>query len=278
MFFNNSGFPVTGPRDRWPELHALNYEKFVEPMFKMNIRLMEQFGYPVPSDLPKSLISPYLNLYQFPKELDYDDVIQIPKNYLQVDAFCRQELGDAFELPEKLKSQMKPGDKLLYFSLGTIGSTNVELLQRIIDMLAKTPHFYLVSLGLFGEQLVLGERMWGSRYLPQTKLFKVVDAAIIHGGNNSLTEAFYFAVPVVVMPVFFDQYDNGTRVAEKGYGRSLNPYACSEEELREAVEEALTDRQLKEKMVAASKRIQAAKSKERACEAIEQVVEKAAQK
>lgn len=170
----NLGFPVSGPRDRWPELHELNNEKFIDPMFQMNVKLMKQFGYPIPENLSKTLISPYLNLYQFPKELDYDDVIRIPDNYLQVDAFCREELGGTFELPAKLKDQMKPGDKLLYFSLGTIGSTNVDLLQRIIDMLARTPHFYIISLGLFGDQLKLGERMWGSRYLPQTKVFRLL--------------------------------------------------------------------------------------------------------
>lgn len=69
--------------------------------------------------MPKlDLVSPYLNIIQYPEELDYHDVTKLPENFVRVDATCRQELGGPFELPAKLKNKMKTGDKLVYFSLG----------------------------------------------------------------------------------------------------------------------------------------------------------------
>ncbi len=65
--------------------------------------------------------------------------------------------------------------------LGSIGTSNIPLMKRLIGILAKTPLFYIVSKGVFHEELTLAENMWGGRYVPQTKILPIVDAAIIHG-------------------------------------------------------------------------------------------------
>ena len=91
---------------------------------------------------------------------------------------------------------------------------------------------------------------------------------ITHGGNNSITESFYFGKPVIVMPIFGDQLDNAQRVAEKGLGVRLNPYHCEKDELLKAVEDILADNKLAERMKLIGKRIRSAKSSERAAELI----------
>ncbi|XP_024862066.1 uncharacterized protein LOC108236932 [Kryptolebias marmoratus] len=45
---------------------------------------------------------------------------------------------------------------------------------------------------------------------PQVKLF------IAHGGTNGVQEAIYYGVPVLGIPLFFDQYDNLLRLQERG--------------------------------------------------------------
>ena len=65
------------------------------------------------------------------------------------------------------------------------------------------------------------------------------DLVITHGGNNTTTEAFHFGKPMIVLPLFWDQYDNAQRVDELGFGVRLDTYAFEDRELREAVDRLL---------------------------------------
>ena len=49
---------------------------------------------------------------------------------------------------------------------------------------------------------------------------------------------------MVVLPVFWDQYDNAQRVDELGLGRRLDTYQCSAEELTGAIDDLLSDAEL----------------------------------
>lgn len=89
----------------------------------------------------------------------------------------------------------------------------------------------------------------------QLKILPLVDLAIIHGGNNSLTETLYFGKPVIVLPIFADQYDNAQRVHEKGFGNRLNGFTLNKQQLEEAINKLLNDQNSKIKLENISKRI-----------------------
>ena len=95
---------------------------------------------------------------------------------------------------------------------------------------------------------------------------------ITHGGNNTVTESLYFGKPMIVMPLFGDQYDNAQRIHEKGLGIRMDPYECDKKELISAVEKLVNDRELAERMKLISQRVQAAKNNERAADLIESIV------
>ncbi|KAM8876882.1 UDP-glucuronosyltransferase 2C1-like [Synchiropus picturatus] len=71
---------------------------------------------------------------------------------------------------------------------------------------------------------------------PKVKLF------VAHGGTNGVQEAIYHGVPVVGLPLFFDQYDNLLRLADRGGAKILSIRTVDKDDnFVNAVEEVLTD-------------------------------------
>src|SRR5207244_4699433 len=128
---------------------------------------------------------------------------------------------------------------LVFVSLGSLGSADVELMNRLVAALAETPHRYVVSKGPQHELIELAPNMTGAEFLPQPAILPEVDLVITHGGNNTVTEAFHFGKPMIVLPLFWDQYDNAQRVAECGFGVRLPTYEFEDEQLHEAIDRLL---------------------------------------
>jgi len=99
-----------------------------------------------------------------------------------------------------------------------------------------------------------------------------VDAVITHGGNNTVTESLYFGKPMVLLPIFWDQHDNGQRIDETGYGVRLDTYGHEPEQLEGAIDRLLSDVELAERLDSASRRLQSQPGTERAADLIEEAV------
>ena len=93
--------------------------------------------------------------------------------------------------------------------------------------------------------------------VPQIEVLPKVDLVITHGGNNTVTETFYFGKPMIVMPLFVDQFDNAQRVHDKGFGIRMNPHRCTGEQLNNAINKLVYDDDLNLRLKKISKRIQA---------------------
>jgi UDP:flavonoid glycosyltransferase YjiC (YdhE family) len=126
-------------------------------------------------------------------------------------------------------------------------------------------------MGPLHAELDLADNMWGAEFVPQTSVLPLVDLVITHGGNNTTTEAMHFGRPMIVMPLFWDQYDNAQRVHETGYGVRLDTYRYSDEELHGALAGLLGDAGLRERLTRAGARIRAADGVTRAADLVEAV-------
>ena len=95
---------------------------------------------------------------------------------------------------------------------------------------------------------------------------------ITHGGNNTVTESLAFGKPMVLLPVFWDQYDNAQRMHETGFGIRLDTYGHAPEELPAAVDRLLGDAALRERLGALSGRLRSAPGTERAADLVEELI------
>jgi UDP:flavonoid glycosyltransferase YjiC (YdhE family) len=111
----------------------------------------------------------------------------------------------------------------------------------------------------------------GSEFLPQTSILPHADAVLTHGGNNTVTECLHFGCPMVVLPLFWDQYDNAQRVQEAGFGVRLDTYGHEPEQLIAALDAVLGDEDRRIRMAAIARRLSNDPGAARAAQAIESV-------
>ena len=111
--------------------------------------------------------------------------------------------------------------------------------------------------------------MWGAEFLPQPAILPLVDVVITHGGNNTVTECFHHGRPMVLLPLFWDQYDNAQRVSETGSGIRLDTYAFEEHELPDAIDRLASDTELAGRLATISARLRSSPGTEKAAALIE---------
>ena len=258
-----SGLPLSDRRDwdeYWLELrktHDAIHADFDE-------YCLERGAPPLP---PDDFIhqSPWLNMYLYPEEIDYRRARPLGPHWHNLQASVRAT-DPAWDVPEALAGGEGP---LIYLSLGSLGSADVELMRGLIASLADRPYRVVVSKGPQAKELQLADNMAGAEFLPQTSILPKVDLVITHGGNNTFTESLYFGKPMVVLPLFWDQHDNAQRIDETGLGARLDTYGHSPQELSGAIDRLLADRDLAGRLATMSARLQAARGTERAARLIE---------
>lgn len=188
------------------------------------------------------------NLYVYPAEADYLDARPLDGTWTRMDSSVR-ETDEEYVLPAAVAD--RPEDSaLIYLSLGSLGGADVDLMQRLVDVLGTTRHRVIVSKGPQADRITLPDNMVGAQMLPQTRIIPQVDLVISHGGNNTVTETLHFGKPLIVLPLFWDQYENAQRIAELGFGKRLATYAFTDSELTDAVDALLADTALRTRMAA----------------------------
>ena len=260
-----SGLPTDEPRD-WDRFRRAYGEAQAELHRAFGSFATDQGCPPLPEG-EFMYESPFLNLYNYANDLDYPRSRQLNPTWHRLEA-CVRATDAPFELPASLRG----ADKLIYLSLGSLGSADTDLMGRLIGLLGRTEHRVIVSLGPQHQELQLHENMAGEEFVPQTSVLPLVDLVITHGGNNTVTECMYFGKPMIVLPLFWDQPDNAQRVHEAGFGVRLDPYRFRDEQLLDWIDRLTADAALADQLSGVARRLQAAPGTVQAAEWIESLM------
>jgi MGT family glycosyltransferase len=257
-----SGY-AAADRSGWPEYWD-EYRRALAELHADFDEFCRERGAPPLPELELMHSSPHLNLWIYPDEVEYARATPLDGTWHNLQASVRTT-----DAPYGVERGDEP---VVYLSLGSLASGDVELMRGLIGSLADSPFRVIVSKGPQHEELELPDDMVGEEFLPQTSILPQVDLVITHGGNNTVTEALYFGKPMVLLPVFWDQYDNAQRMDETGFGIRLDTYGHDSAELPAAVERLLGDEPLRERLAALSGRLQAARGTERAADLIQDLI------
>ncbi|MDQ0638210.1 MGT family glycosyltransferase [Pedobacter sp. W3I1] len=77
------------------------------------------------------------------------------------------------------------------------------------------------------------------RQVPQLELLPHLDAVVCHGGHNTVCETLMNGLPMVVIPIAYDQSHVAGRVFRVGAGERLNFNRFKANHLKEAVNKVL---------------------------------------
>ncbi|KQM82156.1 glycosyltransferase [Agromyces sp. Leaf222] len=253
-------------REGWAAFRT-EYERTHRPLWESYNAWVQEQGAPALPDL-EFIHAGDANLYVYPEVLDYTAERPLDESWTRLDSSVRETEQAPADLPASFTDGTRP---LVYFSLGSLGSADVGLMQRVISVLAELPVNVIVSKGPLHDEFELAENMWGAEFLPQTKILPLVDLVITHGGNNTTTEALHFGKPMILLPLFWDQYDNAQRVHEQGYGIRLDTYGFTTQQLQGAVTGLLADAALRERIAAVGADIRSKDGVSAAADVIERV-------
>jgi len=259
-----SGLAV-GSRDGWEEFRDEYRLVHADLLGKHNDFRASVGIEPCPPD-EFNTHSAWLNMYLFPEVADYERAEPLGPTWHRLQSTVRT--GEAsFDVADQM-----PGDgKVIYLSLGSLGCMDLGLMQRLIDALATTEHRAIVSMGPLKDQMTLGPNMYGDEFLPQPSILPQCDLLITHGGNNTTCEGFHYGLPMIGLPLFWDQYDNAQRLDETGFGRRLPTYDWTEEQLVEVVDALIADDGLAARMRANAQVIRADPGRVRAADLLERL-------
>ena len=169
-------------------------------------------------------------------------------------------------------SRLDPRRLLVYASMGTLQNGILQTFRVIAEACTGRDLQLVISLGggqdpamlgdLPGDPVVVG-------YAPQLDLIRRSALTISHGGLNTALESLAEGVPMVVLPVTYDQPGVGTRIEWSGAGRSIPVGRLTVDRLRDAVRLVLDNPAYRQRARQLQRSIDAADGLARAADLIE---------
>jgi MGT family glycosyltransferase len=135
----------------------------------------------------------------------------------------------------------------VYISLGSVDNNHPEFYKNCLKAMDGQPYRVIISTGNETDITKLGEipsNCVVKNTVDQIAVLKSTDVFITHCGMNSVSEALYYGVPLVLLPQSPEQQGVANRVCELNAGIFLKD--TSPETIRNTVQTALSKQELKD--------------------------------
>jgi zeaxanthin glucosyltransferase len=197
--------------------------------------------------------------------------------------FPRRALLDIVHSCGPLRDEDRAGDlvlsdtggrPLVYATLGTLQGKRVSLFHKIAEACRRLDLALLIAHGgrlsdaeaaaLPGNPIV---RAW----VPQRTVLRHAALAVSNAGLNTVLDALACAVPVVALPIAFEQRATAARLEHVGAGVSLRALGLRTARLARTLDAAMQNEELRKKTAVLAAEITAARGAPRAAEIVERV-------
>ena len=172
-----------------------------------------------------------LLLLNYPAELSPPERTALLPTHEFLGSAVRDEPADP-EVDAWLAASDEP---FVYVSFGSFLSVRSDVLTRVARALEQLGLRVALATGSADDLPELPPHWLVRGFLPQVTLLKRAAAAVTHGGNNSVTEAATFGVPLVVLPFSTDQFAGAAAIERSGWGVALAPNTATVDELAAAI-------------------------------------------
>lgn len=203
---------------------------FAMPKINYQLKRLQKAGYPIKNilEILQNDNDTHTIVYTSPEFQPFSDTFS--DKYVFVGPSIRP-IADTFA---------KKREKLVYLSMGTVNNDMLPLYRRWVEAFRDSPCQVVLSVGNQVDLKAFGTLPEHIQIFPsvdQIAVLEKADAFVTHCGMNSVSEALWFGVPLVLLPQTAEQNGVAERVLELGAG--IRPE--QDGDLRRAVERLLSD-------------------------------------
>jgi len=242
----------SSPLDTSPEGINRNVENIhkmgaiLGPLAEVARSYAKRVGLKIDWDDPGATVSKLAVITQTPKEFDFPG-IPWPAHFHYAGPFH----DDKGREPVPFPWQQLTGKPLIYASLGTLVNGLEEVYKHILKAVRPLEDVQVVlSVGKNINPENLGPIPSNAivvRSAPQIELLKRAALCITHAGLNTVLESLAQGVPMVAIPIAYDQPGTAARIAYHGVGELVELDELTTEGLRGLIEKVLQDPSYRER-------------------------------
>jgi MGT family glycosyltransferase len=181
-------------------------------------RLMRRYGTAYPASRPLFPMRDGLNLVFTTRDLQPDTPILDETFHFVGPSIDPETRGEAFPF-----DTLGPGP-LIYISMGTVHATRPELFKACFEAFGGVAAQFVMTVGRLSDADLgpVPANFVVRASVPQLEVLQRAQVFVTHAGINSVHEALYYGVPMILIPHQFEQLLNARCVAARGAGIVLD--------------------------------------------------------